>query len=275
MTEKDDIENALWKERAEMNEHDDDIDQWEKFTQRIDKHLNDIAQAQIPIVNINSTNTLPVVQYKFSDEQLTITSIPMQDIAMQDIGLYQEWQKQANLAGSGNFPSFHEWLMLQVVSLRAEGENLRRKLSAARITACPVCWTNSWQPCEEDYSNALKDPTTSGWMFCGYCQLQAGYEQIRRELATEIEHYQKALDRAVAMEQGWDAAEERVGRLAETMTQLATELSNFETPLRDGNGYCPKHTVELAWGETCSGCLWDEINKTSEALQAALSAEKE
>ena len=205
-----------------------------------------------------------MVQYKSSNEQFSVTSTPLRDI-----GLYQEWQKQANLAGSGNFPSFHEWLTLQVISLRHRlamdiiHYNLIQKIQDKLM---PYFTQYAMTSEIMEVIDRLIEWAQENE------QLLNRAEAAEKELATEIEHYQKALDRAVAMEQGWDAAEERVGRLAETMTQLATELSNFETPLRDENGYCPKHTIELAWGETCSGYLWDEINKIGEILQAALTA---
>jgi hypothetical protein len=41
---------------------------------------------------------------------------------------------------------------------------------------CCVCWTSSWQPCEEGYRNAVRDG--DGWMFCGYCQLQESYLKL-------------------------------------------------------------------------------------------------
>lgn len=36
---------------------------------------------------------------------------------------------------------------------------------------CSVCFTSSWQPCEEDAPEAVKDDSTGGWMVCECCRL--------------------------------------------------------------------------------------------------------
>ena len=42
---------------------------------------------------------------------------------------------------------------------------------------CDVCWTDSWQPCEQGTPNAIPDPSVvGGWMICEYCQLYEKYE---------------------------------------------------------------------------------------------------
>ena len=121
--------------------------------------------------------------------------------------------------------------------LLRENEQLRQGLAAARTTACTVCWTNSWQPCEEGYPNALKDPTTSGWMFCGYCQLQAGYERISCEL-----------------------------------TEIIAHIYDISAGT-DNNGNCLKHPNESPdWGEFCGRCVNEKLESIDKALQAALNA---
>ena len=40
---------------------------------------------------------------------------------------------------------------------------------------CEVCWTSSWQPCEEGTKDAVPDKITGGWMVCGHCVLQDAY----------------------------------------------------------------------------------------------------
>lgn len=54
-------------------------------------------------------------------------------------------------------------------------------------TVCEVCWTASWQPCEEGAKNAVLDETTGGWMQCGFCVLFAGYAALTKALeATRV-----------------------------------------------------------------------------------------
>lgn len=45
---------------------------------------------------------------------------------------------------------------------------------------CEICWTASWQPCEEGAKDAVPDTTTGGWMQCGFCVLQEAYVALRR-----------------------------------------------------------------------------------------------
>jgi hypothetical protein len=46
---------------------------------------------------------------------------------------------------------------------------------------CDVCWTSSWQPCEENTPNAVKDG--NGWMVCGYCKLEEAYRKLLKYTA--------------------------------------------------------------------------------------------
>lgn len=58
---------------------------------------------------------------------------------------------------------------------------------------CDVCWTSSWEPCEEGTSNAVKDPMTGGWMICGFCN----ENDIANNLRNEVERMKSVLEESV------------------------------------------------------------------------------
>jgi len=61
-------------------------------------------------------------------------------------------------------------------------ENAMLKL---RLTGnvCPVCFTNSWEPCPKETPNAVEDPVVAdGWMVCGMCQVTEGLVRMSSKL---------------------------------------------------------------------------------------------
>jgi hypothetical protein len=59
------------------------------------------------------------------------------------------------------------------------------ELRKRRTPPCEVCWTVSWQPCEKDEKNAVKDPNGSGYMQCGYCELEKSYRKLLAKRRTK------------------------------------------------------------------------------------------
>jgi hypothetical protein len=47
---------------------------------------------------------------------------------------------------------------------------------------CEVCWSSSWQPCEERTQNAVPDKSTGGWMICGFCNEIEHANNLRNEI---------------------------------------------------------------------------------------------
>ena len=47
---------------------------------------------------------------------------------------------------------------------------------------CDVCFTSSWNPCEEGYTKFAVSDGKGGFMVCGYCELQRAYEEVLRDL---------------------------------------------------------------------------------------------
>jgi hypothetical protein len=58
-------------------------------------------------------------------------------------------------------------------------------------SACEICCTISWAPCEEDTPNAVACPLPGVWMICQMCEAT---ERIRK-LTKRAERVEAALER--------------------------------------------------------------------------------
>jgi hypothetical protein len=52
---------------------------------------------------------------------------------------------------------------------------------------CDVCFTSSWQPCEEGTPNAVQDDLTGGWMVCECCRLVEMNRKLQSIIAARNE----------------------------------------------------------------------------------------
>lgn len=59
---------------------------------------------------------------------------------------------------------------------------------------CEVCWSSSWQPCEERTRNAVPDKSTGGWMICGFCNEAEHANNLRNELERYKAFYDLHMD---------------------------------------------------------------------------------
>lgn len=77
------------------------------------------------------------------------------------------------------------------LELSARDEEIKRLQKQIAPMACPVCWTNSWEPTEQDDKHAIKDPTIEGaWMRCAHCFMVEGMIKMK----TDIDRLREALE---------------------------------------------------------------------------------
>lgn len=70
--------------------------------------------------------------------------------------------------------------------LRAQSAELDRSKAdakAARAGCCTVCWTNSFEPCEESDQGAVAYKDGTGFVRCQHCYMIEGFRKCKADLA--------------------------------------------------------------------------------------------
>ena len=97
---------------------------------------------------------------------------------------------------------------------------------------CEVCWTSSWQPCEEGTKDAVRDNMTGGWMVCAHCALEETINEQEEISNRQRERfikglaviYNKGLEHAVVVAEVCDMQLDRSGALLGEVREIARQL---------------------------------------------------
>ena len=95
----------------------------------------------------------------------------------------------------GNY-AWEEMTLFEQGELR---EKAAQELTSKMVnitTVCEVCFTSSWQPCDEGTASAVKDDSTDGWMVCECCRLGALLSEANLEIASLSEVVQSDHNKA-------------------------------------------------------------------------------